>query len=149
MDTTNEKQVDRLGEILEKNVDAEKGYRKAAENADSTRLRSYFERKARERKEFNDKLKSAMTLNYGAIEENGSVTGGFHRAWMDVKALFSADDDESMLEEAVRGDKAAVEEYEEILEDNSLPNDIALLLRDQKTKVRTDLNKATSMEDLQ
>lgn len=148
METKYEKRVDQLQEILEKNRDAEKGYRKAAENADSLSLKSYFENKAREREQFNTSLKREMIANYDTIDDEGSFTGSIHRAWMDVKAFFSGDNDESMLEEAIRGDKAAIEEYEEVLEDTSLPNPIANLIREQKTKIRTDLNKIKSMEDL-
>lgn len=148
METKYEKLVDQLEEILEKNRDAEKGYRKAADNADSASLKNYFENKAREREQFNNALKREMVANYDDIDDDSSFTGSIHRAWMDVKALFSGDNDESMLEEAIRGDKAAVEEYDDVLEDTSLPNSIATLIREQKTKIRTDLNKIKSMEDL-
>lgn len=67
---------------------------------------------------------------------------------MDVKSFFSGDNDESMLEEAIRGDKEAVEEYEEVLEDSNIPTSIASLIREQKMKIRTDLNKIKSLEDL-
>jgi uncharacterized protein (TIGR02284 family) len=42
------------------------------------------------------------------LDKGGSVTGAAHRTWMEVKYWFSADDDESMLEEAIRGEKAAL-----------------------------------------
>ena len=67
---------------------------------------------------------------------------------MDIKAFFSADNDESMLEEAIRGDKAAVEEYEDVLDDKDLPANVASVIREQLIKIRTDLNKVKSMEDL-
>ncbi len=148
MSTKHEEMVDQLEEILEKNRDAEKGYMKAAENADSANLKNYFEKKARDRKIFNESLKRELVTNYDEIDDDGTFGGTVHRAWMDVKAFFSGDNDESMLEEAIRGDKSAVEEYEEVLEDTTLPNSIAMLVRDQQMKIRTDLNKIKSLEDL-
>ena len=148
MSTTQKELVDQLEEILAKNIDAQKGYHKAAENAESTSLRSFFEKKAMERKAFNNDLKQQLIASYDEIDDSGSFTGSIHRTWMDVKAMFSSDNDESMLEEAIRGDKAAIEEYEEVLENTSLPNSIAMLIRDQKLKIRTDLNKIKSLEDL-
>ncbi|MUH38070.1 PA2169 family four-helix-bundle protein [Zobellia amurskyensis] len=148
METKYEKLVDQLEEILAKNRDAEKGYKKAAENADSPSLKSYFQNKSRERAQFNNALKREMIASYDSIDDNSSFTGSIHRVWMDVKALFSADNDESMLEEAIRGDKAAVEEYDEVLEDSTLPVSIGTLIREQKTKIRTDLNRIKSLEDL-
>jgi len=148
MSTVHEEIVDRLEEILEKNIDAEKGYTKAAENAKNPGLISYFERKSSDRRHFNTELKSKLVAAYDEIEDEGSFTGTIHRTWMDVKAFFSGDNDEAMLEEAIKGDKAAVEEYDEILEDGHLPMDIADCIKEQKMKIRNDLNKIKTLEDL-
>jgi len=148
MSTEHEKIVDQLEEILEKNRDAEKGYSKAAENAESPDLKSYFQRKSSERKDFNALLKSKMLTAYDEIDDGGSFTGTIHRTWMDVKALFSGDDDEAMLEEAIKGDKAAVDEYEEILEEGNLPVDIAECIQNQKVKIQKDLADANKLENL-
>ena len=147
MSTKHEKLVDQLEEILEKNIDAEKGYRKAAENCDNGSLKAFFLDRANDRKTFNRELRSAMVTSYSDFDEDGSFTGTMHRAWMDVKALFSANDDDSMLEEAIRGEKASVEEYDEVLKDVHLPTNVATLLRDQKMKIQEDLSRVKSMED--
>ncbi|WP_027126859.1 ferritin-like domain-containing protein [Gelidibacter mesophilus] len=146
MSTRHDKLVDQLEEILEKNRDAEKGYKKAAENAKNPSLKTFFADRARDRASFNAQLKREMVVNYDDIDDEGSFTGTIHRAWMDVKALFSADNDESMLEEAIRGEKASVEEYEEVLKDSNLPASIATIVRQQKMKVQEDLAKVKSME---
>ncbi|MGB7395876.1 MAG: PA2169 family four-helix-bundle protein [Pricia sp.] len=147
METTNRKLVDQLEEILEKNRDAQKGYAKAADKADSPQLQNYFRRKSTDRMQFNEKLKRELVATYDEIDDDGSFSGTIHRAWMDIKSLFG-DTDESMLEEAIRGDKAAVEEYEEVLEEKALPAKVAAIIRDQHMKIRTDLNEIKSLEDL-
>ncbi|MBC8769776.1 PA2169 family four-helix-bundle protein [Arenibacter sp. BSSL-BM3] len=148
METKNRKLVDQLEEILEKNRDAEKGYRKAAENAESHGLKAFFDRKSNQRKQFNESLKRELVANYDEIDDDGSFTGTMHRAWMDVKAFFSGDNDESMLEEAIRGDKAAVEEYEEVLKEELLPMSVGTIIREQLMKIKADLNQIKSLEDL-
>ncbi|WP_430908212.1 ferritin-like domain-containing protein [Maribacter sp. 2-571] len=148
MSTTYEKVTDQLEEILEKNVDAEKGYKKAAENATDLNLKNFFERKAKDRGKFNAELRRELSSNYEEIDEDGSFAGTVHRSWMDVKAFFSGDNDEAMLEEAIKGDKAAVEEYEEVLEDSTLPQSLATLVRNQLISIRTDLNNVRRLEDL-
>ena len=145
---TNDNLVNVLEEIIEKNRDAEKGYEKAAENADSQYLRDYFTRKSTERASFCADLKREMAANYDDFDDDGSFTGTMHRAWMDIKNFFSADNDEAMLEEAIKGDKAAVEEYNDVLNDNTLPVGLATVIRDQKMKIQADLNKIKSLEDL-
>lgn len=149
METKNKKLVDQLEEILEKNRDAEKGYTKAAKNADRAKLQSYFQRKAQERGQFNTRLKNELVASYDEIDDDGSFTGTIHRTWMDIKSFFSGNDDETMLNEAVRGDKAAVNEYEEVLKDTALPPTIATIIRDQSTKISSDLNKIKRLEDLE
>lgn len=148
MSIVNDEMIDRLEEILEKNRDAAKGYAKAAENASSPDLKSYFQRKSSERKDFNATLKSKMVSAYDEVDDGSSFSGAIHRTWMDVKALFSGDNDEAMLEEAIKGDKAAVEEYEEILEDGNLPIDIAECIAEQKNKIQDDLKEVRKMETL-
>jgi len=149
METKSKKLVEQLEEILEKNTDAQKGYTKAAENTDSQSLQNYFNRKAKERKSFNDALKAELVATYDEIDEHGSFTGTVHRTWMDIKNFFSGNSDEAMLEEAIRGEKASVEEYEEILKHSELPMRVSTLIRDQYMKIRTDLNKIRSLEDLE
>ena len=147
METKYDNIVDQLEEILEKNRDAEKGYTKAAENAKSPHLKSFFEKKSADRKSFNNSLRTEMIASYDEIDDDSSFAGSIHRTWMDVKAFFSGDNDEAMLEEAIKGDKAAVEEYDDVLKDTTLPTSISRLLTEQKTKIRTDLNKIKTMED--
>ncbi|EPR74341.1 hypothetical protein ADIWIN_0683 [Winogradskyella psychrotolerans RS-3] len=67
---------------------------------------------------------------------------------MDVKAMFSADNEESMLEEAIRGEKASVNEYDEVLQEASLPSSTKSILLSQKHQIETDLSKVKSLENL-
>ncbi|QLG46561.1 ferritin-like domain-containing protein [Costertonia aggregata] len=139
---------DSLNDIIQKNEDAIKGYEKAAENAEEIGLQSYFQNKALERRNFLVELKASVPDLKTRDGIEGSTTGSMHRAWMDMKAFFSADDDESMLEEAIRGDKAAVEEYNEVLADTHLPTVAAGIIRKQRDWIQQDLEKIKSMEDV-
>lgn len=148
MRTINENLVNRLQGIFEKNVDAWKGYDNAAKNARSQSLKLFFQRKAQERHHINQELGREIRVNYGEIENDGSTTGAVHRAWMDIKSFFTGNNDEAMLEECIRGDRAAEEEYADILEEQDLPMSIATIIRDQKMKIGVDLNRIKTLEDL-
>jgi len=148
MSTYTETVGHKLNDLLEKTYDAEKGYAKAAENTDHTLLKSYFKKRSKERYHFGHELKAEI-LKFGeAPETDGSLTGSVHRAWMDTKALFSANDAESMLEESIRGEKAAVEEYETVLKDSALPPSTTTLLTSQVNSIKLDLNTIKFLEDL-
>ncbi|MBO6880477.1 MULTISPECIES: ferritin-like domain-containing protein [Winogradskyella] len=148
MSTYTEEVGNKLNALLEKTYDAEKGFKKAAENVDNPSLKAYFENKAQERYNFGHELKREIRSFNQDVDKGGSLTGTVHRAWMDLKSLFSSDDEESMLEEAIRGEKAAVNEYEEILKETSLPLSTKSILQSQKNIINEGLTKINALEDI-
>jgi uncharacterized protein (TIGR02284 family) len=148
MSTYTENISSSLNDLLEKTYDAEKGFKKAAENVDNPRLRSYFKQKADERYSFGHDLKAEIKSFGEDVDKGGSATGAVHRTWMDVKSLFSADSEESMLEEAIRGEKSAISEYEEVINDVAIPETTRSLLVSQKNQIESGLSKIKSLEDL-
>lgn len=148
MGTYTETIGNKLNDLLEKTYDAEKGFKKAAENTEHARLKSYFERKSKERYDFGHELKDEIHSFGQEVDKGDSLTSKAHRAWMDVKALFSSDNEEAMLEEAIRGEKAAVEEYEEVLKETALPPSTGTLLMKQKQTIESGLSTIKRLEDL-
>tara|TARA_R110002074_G_scaffold197610_14_gene365000 strand:- start:4463 stop:4912 length:450 start_codon:yes stop_codon:yes gene_type:complete len=148
MSTYTEVIGEKLNDLLEKTYDAEKGFKKAAENTEHKQLKSFFESKAKQRYDFGHELKAEITSFGQNIDKGDSIAGKAHRAWMDVKALFSLDNEEAMLEEAIRGEKAAIEEYKDVLEDSSLPSTTATVLRSQKAAIENGLANIKMLEDL-
>ncbi|MGB3142808.1 MAG: PA2169 family four-helix-bundle protein [Maribacter sp.] len=143
-----EKIEDRLKDLVTKNEDAIKGFEKAAKNADEVGVKTYFEKKIVERMHFLKELRGAATdLDLGSIEIDGSAAGAVHRTWMDVKAFFSGDNDEAMLEEAIRGDKSAMEDYDEALAETMMPHRIKDLIRAQREKLQNDLETSEILEN--
>ncbi|MBU2905955.1 PA2169 family four-helix-bundle protein [Arenibacter algicola] len=139
---------DRLNDIIRKNEDSVKGYEKAVENTTELGLQSYFRNKARERRIFLEELKSVAPALNTRDEIDGSTLGALHRTWMDIKAFFSGDDEEAMLEEAIRGDNAAIDEYNEVLVDVRLPSEAAAVIRRQRDRLKEDLHRIKTLEDL-
>ena len=148
MGTYTENVGKKLNELLEKTYDAEKGFKKAAENVEHTALKTYFNQKAQERYNFGHELKSEIKAFNQDVDKGGSLTGKAHRAWMDVKSLFSSDDEESMLEEAIRGEKSAIEEYNDVLSETTLPTSTKTLLTSQKSTIENGLSNINTLEDL-
>ncbi|TDQ33240.1 ferritin-like domain-containing protein [Zeaxanthinibacter enoshimensis] len=148
MSTYTDKVGSKLNDLLEKTYDAEKGFKKAAENTNHEGLKAYFEQKAGERYNFGHELKSELKQYGQEVDKGDSFTSKAHRAWMDVKAMFSTDNEESMLEEAIRGEKAAVAEYDEVLSDTDLPPSTQTLLARQQQKIKTGLETIKRLEDL-
>ena len=148
MSTYTQEVGEKLNDLLEKTYDAEKGFKKAAEHADNPALRSYFEGKAQQRYDFGHALKTEIKSFGQEIDKGDSFTSKAHRAWMDVKALFSSDNEEAMLEEAIRGEKSSLEEYDDVLNDSSLPSSTSTLLRNQKQAIQNGISTIKTLEDL-
>jgi len=148
MSTYTEEIGNRLNDLLKKTYDAEKGFKKAAENIDNSALKTYFKQKAQERYDFGHELKSELKTFNQDIDKGGSVTGAAHRTWMDVKALFSSENEESMLEEAIRGEKSAINEYSQVINETSLPSSTKSILESQKNKIQNGLSRIKTLEDL-
>ena len=138
----------KLRDIIDKNEDAIKGFQKAAENSKDVATENYFKGRIDNRMNFLKQLKNASPeLKLGNEEIEGTTTGAAHRTWMDVKAFFSGDADDAMLEEAVRGDKSAVKEYNEVLAEAQVPARVKEILREQRDVIQNDLETSDILEN--
>jgi len=136
----------KLNNLLEKNYDSEEGYKMAAENVKSPELKEFFTQRAKERYDFGHELKSEIK-SFGQDPEKGtSLKADIHRGWMDLKASLSSDNEEAVLEEAVRGEKAAVDEYNEVLKSEEIPPSTGNVLMKQRNSITDALNKLKSLE---
>lgn len=140
--------VNNLQGLLEKNYDAEEGFKKAMQEAKSQDLKEYLKRQAAQRNRFATELDHEVRELNEKPKEEGSVTGALHRTWMDLKTAFSNNDDEAILEECIRGEKASVEEYEEVIKNETIPLHISNILKNQVTEIKTTLSKVKSLENL-
>ncbi|APQ16234.1 ferritin-like domain-containing protein [Maribacter hydrothermalis] len=148
MNTDIEKIEDHLKDLVSKNEDAIKGFEKASENSKQAGIKSYFERKVVDRMQFLRELRAAVPeLDLGRVEIEGSAAGTLHRTWMDVKAFFAEDNDEAMLEEAVRGDKAAINDYDKALAETMMPHRLKEIIRAQKEHLQNDLQTTEILEN--
>jgi uncharacterized protein (TIGR02284 family) len=148
MSTYTETISSKLNDLLERTYDAEKGFKKAAENTEHTYLKRYFERKSLERQTFGVELKNEIRSFGETPEDSGSFEGAAHRTWMDIKALFSSDNDESMLEEAIRGENTALNDYNDVINDHGLPLSTQSILIRQRDAIASDLQAIKRLEDL-
>lgn len=136
----------RLNDLLEKNYDTEKAYKSAAESVKDPQLKSFFNERAQERYDFGHELKSEIR-NFGMSPDKGSsFTGDVQRSWMNLKTNLSSDKEEAVLEEMVRGEKAAVKEYNEVMEATEIPASTKNILMKQRNAITAALNQVKSME---
>lgn len=148
MSTYTEKVGEKLNDLLEKTYDEEKGFKKAADNVEKTTLKNYFQGKAQQRYDFGHALKTEIRAFGQEVDKGDSFSSKAHRSWMDLKSLFSSDDDEAMLEEAITGEKKAIETYDDILSETELPASTQTLLEHQRNKIEAGLRDIKGLEDI-
>ena len=136
----------KLNELLEKNYDAEAGYKTAKDQVENPQLKNFFGKQAEERYNFGHELKAELK-SFGKEPDKGtSLKGDAHRAWMNIKSTFSSDKEEAILKEAIRGEKKAVEEYNEIINDTDLPAYTKTILTNHRNRIQETLNNVNMME---
>ena len=135
-----------LNQLLEKNYDAEKGYKDAADKVQKTRMKQFLEEQAQLRYDFGHQIKSEIKAFDGEVDKGGSVKGSMHRAWMDLKSAVSSDKEANVMEEVQRGEQSALEEYDEVINNAHLPATTKDILTQQRAKIQQAQQSAKNWE---
>lgn len=126
--------------------DGKVGYKEAIDNVKAENLKSIFLQFSNQRFAYAEELR-AHVLQHGGTSENedGGVLGALHRAWLDIKdAITSNSDDSAILEAIATGEKAALEKYDEVLEDYRDHADHYSLLSKQREGIANALSTIES-----
>ncbi len=141
-----EETVAGLQKLIRYNIDSYDGFREAAEEVEDTRLKTLFAAIAQERSEMASELQNFVEWNGTHAEDDGSVMAAVHRAWIEVRALFSGGDSYAILAEAERGEDEIKEAYEEVLKETagSAMNDV---LQAQYARVKKQHDQVRDLRD--
>ena len=67
---------------------------------------------------------------------------------MNLKSTFTSDNEEAILEEAIRGEKTAVEEYNSVISETTLPPSTKNILTKHRDEILNSLTRVTAMEEI-
>jgi uncharacterized protein (TIGR02284 family) len=147
MKTTIDETVDVLNDLIETLKDGNHGFQTAAKDVKSPDLAQLFHQYATQRAEFSSKLQ-AQVLALGAdVEKSGSVAGSMHRGWINLKSAISTNEPQAVLEEAERGEDAAVAAYRKALERTDLDSATRTLIQSQYTAVKAAHDHVRNLRD--
>ena len=147
MDNMNEKVIDNLNHLIAICNDGKYGYQTAAEDADSAALRAMFMEYSTQRAEFVNTLQQEVRRLGGDPDKGGGPLGAIHRAWIDVKSALSSKDNKAVLGACITGEQAAVNAYDNVLEDGGLSPDLRTLLTEQRRSIEEALYRVQSLHD--
>lgn len=135
MADTNET-VKALNFLIGTAIDGENGYREAAEEADSSALKALLVKRGQQRAKFRGELEAEVERLGGDPKESGSAGAALHRAWLNVRDAVTGKGDKAIVSESERGERAALDNYKDVLE-RDLPGDVKTLLVRQHGEIES------------
>lgn len=146
MAVNREELIECLNDLIETCRDSENGFQTAADHVENLQLKQLFTQRSEQRAQFASELQSEVRQLGGTPSESGTVSGAFHRGWMNIKAIVTRGDD-AIVAECERGEDAALENYQRVLKRN-LPPNVLPVAKHQFTEIKRshdqirDLDKA-------
>jgi uncharacterized protein (TIGR02284 family) len=142
----NAKIVSVLNGLIDISRDGAAGFRTCADDTDDTTLKMYFQNRAQSCDE-GVRVLSAEVRRYGGDpDKSGSPAGALHRAWVDLKAMLTDNDNVAVLEECERGEAAALMAYENALREE-LPGELRAILDHQFEGAKRNHDRVRQLRD--
>lgn len=140
-----------LNDLVQINNDRIEGYEKARQELKDTDadLKSLFLNMIEESQKYKMALATEVAASGVDIETGTTTSGKIYRGWMDVKAIFTGHDRQTVLNNCEFGEDAAQNAYKLALEDDDLPANIRELISDQKASLRTSHDEIKRLRDFQ
>ena len=114
MSDHNKEVVKSLRTLVQLNKESDRGYKEASENIEDPELKTILYRLSQQRAEFRGDIEEILIKDYSDdAEPSDSILSKIHRGWMDFKTKLSSNDNEAVLDECIRGEKHAIETYNE------------------------------------
>jgi uncharacterized protein (TIGR02284 family) len=124
-----------LRSVIDSLIDGQEGFQKIGEELKDPALKLYFLEQSLKRSEFRGELESVLHQEgVHDINESGTASGTFRRAWGTLKSKMGAGD-HSLLETAEQAEDAAVKAYTEAL-NAELPLPVRQLLATQSNYIQ-------------
>ncbi|GAA4792951.1 hypothetical protein GCM10023231_21430 [Olivibacter ginsenosidimutans] len=137
-----------LNDLIRLNNDRIAGYEKAIQalNENTTDLKTVFHDQIVQSYAFIAELKEAVEDTGGKAEVDETTTEGkLFRSWMDIKAIFTGSDRQSVLESCIEGENAIHDAYTEASKLQELPTNTQFLIQQQKEKLAMSGKKIAAL----
>jgi uncharacterized protein (TIGR02284 family) len=112
-----------------------------------SQLKSLFNELSLQRSKFAGELQNqVIQLGESDPEKTSSTAGAMHRAWINIKAAITSQDDHAILAECERGEDSAVAEYKKAMDAN-LSAPIRDVVSQQYTAVKAAHDRVRALRD--
>jgi uncharacterized protein (TIGR02284 family) len=111
-------------------------FREAAARIHDDNLRERFVMIYRQRREFGLELRHIVSSLGEAPESSKDLAGELRLLWMELRAALTKGDEQAILRECERAEKAARDAYRDVLLDRDLPPEVRPIIERQEEAVR-------------
>ncbi len=136
MANPNEAVISCLNNLIETCKDGQDGFRTAAENVRNAEYKTLFNTYSRQRAQFAGELQAEVRRFGEDPETSGSVSASLHRGWINLKSAITGSSDAGIVAECERGEDSAVSNYQNALEDDTLPGDVRSIIERQYRQIQ-------------
>ncbi len=138
-----------LNELIEINNDRVAGFEKAIADMEEGNmdLKAVFQQYSEQSRQFAQELTQLVIAQGAEAENGGSVTSTLHRAWIDIKTLFTGAGRLTVLNEAERGEDAIKAAYKAALDHAELQGDALSLVMKQALEVKQGHDEIKVLRD--
>jgi uncharacterized protein (TIGR02284 family) len=148
----NEKVVGVLNDLIRINHDRVVGYEKAIDELkdEDADLKTLFNRYINESRQYSQELTGEVTRLGGDPADGTTNSGKIYRVWMDLKAVVTGHDRETVLNNCEFGEDAAQKAYDMALNsDVELETSLRDLIVRQKASLKVGHDEVKRLRDLQ
>jgi uncharacterized protein (TIGR02284 family) len=148
----NEKVVGIINDLIQINHDRVVGYEKGIDELkdEDQDLKTLFNRYILESRQYSQELAQEVTRLGGKPSDGTTNSGKIYRVWMDLKAVVTGHDRETVLNNCEFGEDAAQKAYDMALNsDEELETSLRDLIVRQKTQLRVGHDEVKRLRDLE
>lgn len=142
----NDKDVAVLNTLLSTVYDSVKGYEESSRDVDSNEVQALFHAGAKERVEVAHMLRDAITQMGGEPTDSPSMLGSAHQAFMKLREMVSAREDQAIIEEVERGEDYIKEKFETAIGNTDLSPQALTVVQQAYAKVKQGHDRARDLK---
>ena len=145
----NKKVIEVLNDLIQINNDRITGYERALKELknDGSDLRVLFEGYIDQSRNIRNQLGTEVQALHGKMDDGTTVSGKIYRAWMDVKAVFTGKDRQTVLENCEFGEDAAQKAYKSALNTEGVPGYLLELISKQQEELKGAHDEVKALRD--
>jgi len=144
--TSNTQDTTVLNTLIATLLDSVEGYQKSAADISNTTIAEKFTARARERQAAVAKLQAAVAAAGGTPEDESSLLGSAHRAFMNLKEAVVGQDEKTILNEVDRGEDYLKSKFEAALNNADLSPNARSAVQEAWTSVREGHDEMSALK---